>query len=182
MAIIDAMRRAARGLFRRHVPAFALALAALFGGVSAGFLVPAILGEPRGAAAQPSDQGTTASACPDDVSGSGALPFVRTELFFGADKPDGTEVTEEEFLRFLDREITPRFPDGLTVLTGTGQFRSAGGEIDRERSMLVILLYPRASSKDSSRKIEAIRDAYEQEFQQESVLRDDDRFPSCVSF
>ena len=49
-------------------------------------------------------------------------PFIRTELFFGADKPDGTEVSEEDFQDFLDKKVTPLFPDGLTVLSGKGQF------------------------------------------------------------
>jgi len=45
--------------------------------------------------------------------------FARTELFFGSAKPDGSAVTEEEFSTFLDQVITPRFPDGLTLLTGS---------------------------------------------------------------
>jgi Protein of unknown function (DUF3574) len=50
-------------------------------------------------------------------------PFLRTELFFGLSRPEG-EVTEEEFQQFLAEHITPRFPDGLTVVTGLGQFRT----------------------------------------------------------
>src|SRR5688500_2481254 len=50
----------------------------------------------------------------------GALNFIRTELFFGTAKPNGV-VTDEEFLLFLDQEVTPRFPDGLTLLKGDGQ-------------------------------------------------------------
>ena len=51
------------------------------------------------------------------------LLFARTELFFGTAKPDGTAVTDEAFSTFLDEQITPRFPDGLTLLKGDGQFR-----------------------------------------------------------
>jgi Protein of unknown function (DUF3574) len=47
--------------------------------------------------------------------------FLRTELFFGPSKPEG-EVTEEEFQPFLAQHVTPRFPDGLTVVTGLGLF------------------------------------------------------------
>ena len=53
---------------------------------------------------------------------AGSSAFVRTELFFGTAKPEGA-VTEEEFLAFLDAQITPRFPDGLTLIKGKGQFR-----------------------------------------------------------
>jgi len=48
--------------------------------------------------------------------------------------------------------------------------------------MLVILLYPREAARDSGAKIEQIRDAYEQQFQQSSVLRADDSLPTCTSF
>ena len=99
--------------------------------------------------------------------------FARTELFFGSAKPDGSEVTTEEFQQFVDDEITPRFPDGLTLLMGLGQFRGSSGVIIQERSMLLILLYPVETRQDSSVKIEQIREAYKQLFQQESVLRAD---------
>ena len=111
-----------------------------------------------------------------------AEPFVRTELFFGTDKPEG-EVTRKEFRLFLKEEITPLFPDGLTVLTGSGQFRdSESGEIIRERSVLVILLYPLNSWKESNEKIEKIRQLYKERFEQQSVLRVDDPRPVLVSF
>jgi hypothetical protein len=99
--------------------------------------------------------------------------FARTELFFGSAKPDGSEVTTEAFQRFLDDEITPRFPDGLTLFMGLGQFRGSSGVIIQERSMLLILLYPVETLGDSSVKIEQIREAYKKLFQQESILRAD---------
>ena len=79
----------------------------------------------------------------------------------------------EEFQQFVDDEITPRFPDGLTLLMGLGQFRGSSGEIVQERSLLLILLYPVETRQDSSEKIEQLREAYKELFQQESVLRAD---------
>ena len=99
--------------------------------------------------------------------------FARTELFFGSARPDGGAVTEAEFKEFLDQCVTPRFPDGLTLLVGLGQFRGADGVPIEERSTLLILLYPDEARRESSRRIEEIRDAYKQIFQQESVLRAD---------
>jgi hypothetical protein len=96
--------------------------------------------------------------------------WTRTELFFGSARPDGSVVSEQEFRQFLDQEVTPRFPDGLTVFVGLGQFRHASGTLVQERSMLLVLLYP-ADQPDSGRRIEAIRDAYKRRFRQESVLR-----------
>jgi hypothetical protein len=98
--------------------------------------------------------------------------WARTDLYFGTAKPDGTVVTDEQFKLFLDQVVTPRFPDGLTLLTGFGQFRDSSGTILQERSMLLILLYP-PPTHDSSKKIEEIRAIYKQTFQQESVLRVD---------
>jgi len=111
-----------------------------------------------------------------------ASPFVRTELFFGARKADGSEVSEAEWDTFLDTVITPEFPGGLTVLTGTGQFRGREGIAIEEKGKLLILLYPRRARKESGRKIEKIRTAYKRSFQQQSVLRVDDPAPVCVSF
>jgi hypothetical protein len=105
--------------------------------------------------------------------------FARTELYFGRSKSDGSTVTEEELRRFLDREVTPRFPSGLTLVSGTGQFRGSSGMITREDSVLLILLYSTADNQ-SSAKVDRIRESYKQAFQQESVLRVDSR--GCVSF
>jgi hypothetical protein len=105
--------------------------------------------------------------------------WARSELFFGTSKPDGTEVTDEEFKHFLDEEVTPRFPDGLTLLAGFGQFKNSKGIIVQERSKLLILLYP-LDDAGASDRIEEIRQAYESAFHQESVLRVDSR--AGVSF
>jgi uncharacterized protein DUF3574 len=108
--------------------------------------------------------------------------FIRTELFFGTDRQDGPDVSEEEFQQFLKKVITPRFPDGLTVLTGQGQFLNSKGQIIQETSKLVILLYPLDGGEDKSERIETIRERYKLRFQQESVLRVDDARPVRVSF
>lgn len=110
-----------------------------------------------------------------------AEPFVRTELFFGTAKPDGV-VTPEEFQLFLDEFVTPRFPDGLTVVKGDGQFRGADGITIKESSFLLILLYPFEQRAGGSKRIEEIRAEYVQRHQQESVLRVDESFVTWVRF
>ena len=105
--------------------------------------------------------------------------WARTELYFGTSRADGGVVSDEQFKAFLDSEITPRFPDGLTVLTGYGQFRNSRGVIQQERSFVLILLYP-VSSRDSNRNIEDMRNLYKARFIQESVLRTDTN--NMVSF
>lgn len=102
----------------------------------------------------------------------------RLELLFGMGRKDGGEVGEDEWRSFLDAEVTPRFPDGLTVLTGYGQWRNQAGAVAKETSrVLLIWLKP---SSESNIKIETIRTAWKRKFQQESVMRVDDT--SCVSF
>jgi uncharacterized protein DUF3574 len=111
-----------------------------------------------------------------------ASPFIRTELFFGRNKPDGKEVSRKEFDGFLSGFVTERFPDGLTVLNGRGQFLNSEGDVERERSVVLILLYPVSARNEKSIKIEEIREEYKTRFQQQSVLRVDDPLPVWVSF
>jgi hypothetical protein len=103
--------------------------------------------------------------------------YLRTELFFGTAKPDSSAVSEDEWKKFLADEVTPRFPDGFTVIAGDGQFRDKG-EIIREKSFVLIVLYPYKTRRTSRRKIDEIREAYVKAFQQKSVMRVD--FPQAV--
>ena len=149
-----------------------LALAMVVGGVGVA-AVPAALGQ---------TESDVAEGCTLVAPEAEAEPWVRTELFFGTAKPDGSAISEAEWEAFLDAEITPRFPEGLTVLSGNGQWQEEDGDIVEERSKIVILLYPREAADESNAEIEQIRAAYETRFQQESVLRADDDRPVCTSF
>lgn len=111
-----------------------------------------------------------------------AEKFYRTELYFGMDKPNGGEVSESDWDKFLETEVTPLFPDGLTVLSGYGQFRDSKNNIERENSRVLILLYTKKQRREVHEKIEKIRAAYKKQFEQESVLRVDFPKPVEVSF
>ncbi|WP_234318381.1 DUF3574 domain-containing protein [Streptomyces sp. NRRL S-244] len=101
-------------------------------------------------------------------------PYQETTLYFGTERPGGrAPVAEREFMDFLDREITPAFPEGLTILDGHGQWQRAG-KVIRETSYEVVLLYPQKEAEERSARIERIRQAYEDEYQQDSVGRSDD--------
>ncbi|MDD9378210.1 DUF3574 domain-containing protein [Streptomyces sp. ZAF1911] len=102
-------------------------------------------------------------------------PYQETRLYFGTERPDGRPpVGEREFMGFLEREITPAFPEGLTLQDGRGQWQR-DGKIIREISYEVVLLYPEKEADERGARIERIREAYEQRFQQDSVGRSDDR-------
>jgi hypothetical protein len=191
MSLLTAFRTVRR-LPARHAGALAVVSILFFGGIGVGTYAPGALGlavpaaEARGApnaTPQPADVDTQArgQGCPGGARGVAAEPFVRTELFFGTRIPDGSEVTDAEFFGFLDREITPRFPDGLTLVAADGQFRD-GAVIIKERSKLLILHYPQEAARDKGAAIEEIRALYVREFRQQSVLRADDPRPVCVSF
>lgn len=98
------------------------------------------------------------------------VPYVETQLFFGTERPGGgPAVTDRQFTAFVDKEVTPGFPEGLTVQSGRGQWRDVSGRTEKERSYELILLYPAGQASASDRRIEEIRRAYEKTFGQESV-------------
>lgn len=102
----------------------------------------------------------------------------RVELVFGMSRKGRVGVSEAEWSTFLDREVTPRFPHGLTVLAGNGQWRNAAGVAVKEPSRLLLVWAKPAA--DLETRIAAVRDAWKRAHEQESVLRADGW--SCVSF
>jgi hypothetical protein len=94
--------------------------------------------------------------------------LVRSELYFGRERPTGGTVSEAEWGQFLAEHVTPRFPDGLTVLEAAGQYRDATGRIVREQSKVVVILHP--GTPQTWGAIDEIRTIYKKLFDQESVL------------
>jgi hypothetical protein len=111
----------------------------------------------------------TAPLHPPAVPAPAGQSYVREELFFGMRKPDATLVTEAEWQAFVDSVVTPRFPDGLTVLAGYGQYRLNDGTLIHEPSRVLILIHQRAP--DVERRIREIAAIYCRRFAQESVMR-----------
>jgi len=101
------------------------------------------------------------------------------DLLFGRKIGDRIAVTEAQWARFVDSEITPRFPDGLTVFNAYGQWRDTErNRIVREPSKVVTIVLP-GKPEDGERLTEVI-EVYKKRFKQQSVgmvLR-----PACVSF
>lgn len=93
-----------------------------------------------------------------------------TIVFFGMASTDGAGVSEQQWLAFVAEVVTPRFPDGLTVLEGAGQYLSPRDhKLVTEHSKLVLLVHD--GSTASMMKIEAIAAEYQRRFKQEAVLR-----------
>lgn len=109
----------------------------------------------------------------------GQQAMLSAELLFGRKIGDRIGVSEADFRRFVDQEVTPRFPDGLTILDATGQCRdNERSKLIREPSKLVLIAMPdEAGNRD---KLAAIAEAYKRRFSQQSVgliLK-----PACASF
>lgn len=96
-----------------------------------------------------------------------AVRHLRTILYFGLARPAGT-VSEAEWQAFVRDEVTPRFPEGLTVWEVSGQYRQANGMIIRERSKVLLLVH--ADTPAAHEKVESLVARYKQMFEQESVL------------
>jgi hypothetical protein len=108
--------------------------------------------------------------------------YFRTELYFGLKKSDGTEVSDAEWSAFLAEEVTALFPEGFTVLSAAGQYRSNSGEIVREPSRMLVIVYGKRARRSADQKIEQIRSIYKERFKQESVMRVDITHSVRVSF
>ena len=107
--------------------------------------------------------------------------WVDTKLYFGLGAIDHPEqgVSEAEWRNFLDREVTPRFPDGLSVLDVYGQWQGKQQTTpERLRSKMLIIDYP--DTPENRAKIEAIRAAWKQKTGDQSVMRVTE--PAEVSF
>jgi len=109
----------------------------------------------------------------------GQKPSQVAELMFGRKVGDRIGVSEGDWARFVDREITPRFPDGLTVFNAAGQWRDkSSNKIIREPSKIVQIVLPGDDGEFA--RLNEIADAYKTRFKQQSVgviVR-----PACVSF
>ncbi|MFE6129375.1 DUF3574 domain-containing protein [Streptomyces sp. NPDC056437] len=139
--------------------------------------------EPRAAAvtAVPGTVREVPATVTEVPAAAGRSAYVETRLFFGTERPDGgPDVTDEQFMAFVDRNITSGFPDGLTVQDGRGQWRDANGTIEKERSYELTLLYPASQARARGPLIERIREAYRAAYGQESVARLDE--PTLADF
>ena len=93
----------------------------------------------------------------------------RAELFFGLSMHDGSTISDAVWQGFVDDTITPRFPDGFTILDGTGQWRDSSGKITHEKSKILVVLAP--DNGETIQKLNEIRAEYKKRFNQESVIR-----------
>ena len=114
------------------------------------------------------------AACADvEVSVSecedGGEHWTEYRLFMGRGDGDREVVSDSDWEAFLADTITPRFPDGLSVIDVAGQGTTADGSLERERTKLLLILAP--PGDEAMDRINEIGAEYKQRFNQNSVLR-----------
>ena len=115
-------------------------------------------------------------AHPDSTRG-----WVDTKLYFGLGPADDPQkgISEADWRTFLDREVSTRFPAGLSVLDVYGQWQGKNQTTpERLRSKMLIIDYP--DTQENRDKIEGIRAAWKLKTGDQSVMRVTQ--PADVSF
>ena len=120
--------------------------------------------------------GACAQVGPPAVCTAPLKPALEIDLYFGRDKQGGGEVSEAEWAAFLTDTVTPRFPDGLSVLNVEGQTREPSGRIVRERTKLLVVVVFDAPAHQG--KVREIIEAYNSRFGQHGVFRSEQ--PVCA--
>ncbi len=129
---------------------------------------------------------TTQAAVAPTLIGDPAHPgqtkgWVDTKLYFGLGPADQPEqgISETQWREFLDKQVTPRFPDGLSVVNVFGQWQGKNESApQRLRTKMLIIDYP--DTQENRDKIEAIRAAWKQKTGDQSVMRVTE--PAEISF
>jgi hypothetical protein len=111
--------------------------------------------------------------------------WVDTKLYFGLGPADPDPahpehgISEARWRNFLDSEVTPRFPDGLSVLDVYGQWQGKNQTTpERLRTKCLVIDYP--DTQPNRDKVEAIRAAWKRLTGDQSVMRVTQ--PADVSF
>jgi len=100
-------------------------------------------------------------ACPYQ----GQLPMQSIKLYFGRDIPGGGTVSEADWADFAAKSLTPAFPNGLTVVRATGQWRdTVTGKTVLEPSFIV-----EVDGNPSETAIRDVTQTYRTRFHQQAV-------------
>lgn len=107
-----------------------------------------------------------------DATDAATPGWVQTELYFSIALEGAENLPQRaaEWEIFIAEEVTPRLPDGLTVLDGIGQWQTANRAAPpRLQSKIIVALHP--DTAEHHDRLQAIRDAWLERTGQQSVLR-----------
>ncbi len=94
----------------------------------------------------------------------------RTDLFFGMDIPGGGQVSNDQWEKFTDSIVSPRFPAGYT------EWDAAGKWLDTETKQTIsehtkVLTFIGKKSGQRENLLDTITQSYIYQFKQQAVLR-----------
>ena len=98
-----------------------------------------------------------------------APAILSDRLFFGRNIPAGGTVSDAQWNEFLRTVVTPRFPKGLTIFQGNGQWLDPRGDVVRGPVFVIEVFHDRSAAAEAS--IAAIAAEYKKRFGQDAVLR-----------
>lgn len=115
------------------------------------------------------------AVCPDGMDA-----FTEINVYFGQEKGNGDPVSHDEWQGFLADTVTPRFPDGLTVLDARGQWLdTTEGRLYREPTRVLNVLVPAEGADDGIAAVRDISDIYKAQFDQQAVFYT--TLPACAA-
>ena len=83
--------------------------------------------------------------------------MLAVDMFFGRDIAGRAPVSDAEWTGFAGTEVTPRFPEGFTVVQGSGQWLNpATHSIGREASIVVRAVV--VPAPDLAARVRAVKD------------------------
>ena len=93
---------------------------------------------------------------------------VTAQLFYGRAHRDGSQINAAEWADYLAKDVTPRFPAGLTVIEASGQWQHPKtARVMREKSTIIEIVT--SASPETWARMQELRDIYKKRFQQEVV-------------
>jgi hypothetical protein len=108
------------------------------------------------------------TGCSSPIEVSKGPSSIATYVLFGRNIPAGGEVSEQQFSEFLDTQVTPAFPGGLTVFDAYGQWRNQDGTKVQQKTKVLWIVG--SGSKSDSDAVHKIVDAYRDRFNGAGVL------------
>lgn len=106
------------------------------------------------------------TAPPKPLCPAGQAQLRTAQVFLAAKAP--AKLNDVDIRRFVDQEVTPRFPDGVTVVDGGGQWKGDENQLIRDAAKVLMIVLP--ATGDPVGQVEAVRAAYRAKFKQESVV------------
>lgn len=89
---------------------------------------------------------------------------IADRLYCGRSIPGGGEVSDADIQKFLDEVVEPRFPEGFTTWTATGNWEGT-----EEATLVLEFVHPYGRRFDDA--VREIAEEYRRRFRQQSVMR-----------